>query len=237
MRLMRALATASGGLLLLTGCAGSDSAAGPTTSAGGRTPATTTSASATLPQSADLVARARKTFLTAPLARYQGRITRTGEVLSVDMTSDTLGNGTGSIDMGSAQGKAMVTVIGEKIYLAGDKRFWTSSAGAEAARTFRGKWIAAGASRSEFSDMADLLDRGELTENLFEDVRRGKVTVGRDGATWSVTNPAGTLVVDRASGRPVSLEVADGTSQASLRFTYPKGAITPPPRNKVVAID
>lgn len=235
MRATRSLvAVCTGGLLLLTACGGSDSGSSATPES--KPPATSASPSPTAPKASELAEDARKAFLAAPMARLKGTATQEGETLTLDVTTDAKGNGTGAVSMGAGEGTATIILLGKDVFVSGDPTFWTKNAGPEAAKMFKGKWIASSSTASDFAELTELLDRSKLTDGMFDDVLGGKVEAGADGKTWSLTDSSGTLVVDKASGRPLSLKGEDADGGGEFAFTYPAGAITAPPTAQIVKI-
>ncbi|MFN8075380.1 MAG: hypothetical protein U0Q15_08185 [Kineosporiaceae bacterium] len=238
---LRSLAALSAtSLLLLTACGGSDTEAGGTTtsassSATTSVAATTASPSPTGPKASDLVADAKKAFDSAPLARFAGSATEKGDTMTMDVTTDAKGNGSGAVSQGKAEGTARVTVIGKTLYISGDKTFWKVNLGDEAARALNGKWISAPAKSKDFAELEDFLDRKSFVDGVFGEVLGGKVTESPDGKTWIVSETDGVLVIDKASKRPLSLKGDAEGEKIDLKFSYPSGStIQAPPKNKIL---
>lgn len=183
-------------LLTATALAGCGSKDAGTTSSSSSSSSTTTAAAP--PAAATLFDQARTTALAAESAHIVGTVPDDGKAMTIDLAGTTDGTNQ-TLELGVGEGaKATILTVGGKYLLLGNQEFWTSQAGADAAKLLSDKFVNMPA--AEAKDLGDLTIKGLLTD-LFSDKEMkaalaapdSKVTKATyDGAAaYSVTDKTG----------------------------------------------
>jgi len=115
-----------------------------------------------------------------------------------------------------------LVVIGKVLYINGGSAFWSHFGGAAAAQLFKGKWLKAPASTSDFVSLAALTNLHQVFSKLL--VSHGKLA---KGATATVkgqkvvavtdTTKKGTLYV-ATTGKPYPVEILGTGAQGQIAF-------------------
>lgn len=141
------------------------------------TPGATSSTKAEAPKKADkpssgaLYKQARESALAAKSGHVKGTFTEKGEATTIDMAGAADGSNLQST-FTTSEGEFTLLAVGGKYWIKGNEKYWTSSAGADAAKAIGTKWFAVPA--EEAKDMADTNLKGLLTE-IFADEGMSKL--------------------------------------------------------------
>lgn len=202
--------------LALAGCGSSDS--GDTAGGSAGSPAKTTEAPKK-PSGAELVKQAKATALAAKSGRVVGSVTDEGKQMSIDLAG-TLDGTNQALTMGmGGEGEATILTVGGKNYMTGDTTFWTTQAGAEAAKMLDGKYVLVPA--AEAKEMGDMKLKGLLDEIFAEDMSALESANSKVEETTVDGQKAYTLS-DRVGGGGASMVVTADGKATLIKLTAPK---------------
>ncbi|MFC0551109.1 hypothetical protein ACFFHJ_09475 [Planotetraspora thailandica] len=236
-----AVAGAVSGLLaigLLSACQTADTSATSTASVAA-------SASAPSPAATGLAAlsskeafeQALKASGSAKSLHLRGAVKESDGTYKVDIKMVPGKGGAGYITINGQ--RLDLTVIGKTAYMKGDKAFWTSAAGKDAASLLVGKYIKMTSTQSDFKDLISMFELdGLLGEVAPSD---GATTLAEVDGTPAVAIKAedGSTVYVAAEGDPYILRVGgpDGGSQNMDFLDYGKAVtLKAPPAGDVIDI-
>jgi hypothetical protein len=178
-----AIVGAVSGLLaigLLSGCQGADSSASPTTtaSAAASTPASAvpspTSTGIAALSADEILAKAREASTSVKTVHLRGAFGEGDSTYEMDTKLVRGKGGTGHVKLGDL--RIDLTVIGKAAYLKGDKAFYTSVAGKEAASLLAGKYLKTSSTEPGFKDFVSLVNFNDMFDELLKPT--GTITVG-----------------------------------------------------------
>jgi hypothetical protein len=246
----RTLAVLAAPLLTATALAGCGSDDGGTTSSSSSSSSSSsTTTEAALPTAAKLFEQAKTTALAAESAHIVGSVNDDGKAMTIDLAGMTDGSNQ-ALEIGvGGDGKATILTVAGKYYLLGNDEFWTSQAGADAAKLLSGKYVNVPA--AEAKDFGDLTIKSLLTE-MFGDKEMqtalassdSKVTkTTEDGAAaYSITDKTGKdggeLVVS-ADGKATIFKIVgpdDDTGTLAFSEWNKVAKVAAPPASKVITL-
>ena len=169
----RTLGTTLAAFALLSGCGGAD--AEPDSKSG------TKSSTAAKP----LAGLSAKQILDKSLAagRTAGSVHYVGDVvsenLSLDIRTSIDGDAEGTVS-GDGAGTVELRRVGSRIYLKGDREFWTVSAGKNVAPLLVGKWFRDDVTDAQFGELGDLLSMDDFIDQLDEAGGTLTIVEGKD---------------------------------------------------------
>ncbi|GII28896.1 hypothetical protein [Planotetraspora mira] len=246
------LAAASGVLAigLLSGCQEADSAASATSTtpaavstspATGATPAPSPSSTGLAALSAaEIFKQAREASVSADSVHLRGTFTEDGDAMELDTTMVRGKGGTGHIAFG---GQSIdLTVIGKAAYVKGDKAFYTSTVGKDAAKMLGGNYLKMSAAQKGFDDLVGLVQFDKMFDAIFSDTSNTTVTVPTEiNGIPAITlqGADGSKAYVATEGEPYLLRISSPTDDSQhLDFLdYDKKAtLKAPPIGKVFDI-
>ena len=118
------------------------------------------------PSAKDLYAQARSAALSAKSARMTGTIEQSGEKIKINLAGTVNGSNQKVVLTIPEQGTLTLLTVKKKLYLKGDKTYWTKAANAKVAKAYAGKWVQVAASKA--TDFGDLTITTVLT-GMFKD--------------------------------------------------------------------
>jgi hypothetical protein len=180
---------------------------------------------------------ATKAFLAAETVHLKGDVVDGGDKISIDLRQTRSGDAVGTIGL---QGMRMtILTIGQNAYISGDKAFWTKSAGADAYRHFKGKYLKTKLSSADFEELALFSNRAEFAKQVLPtDAIGGKKKTVNGTAAFGFTDDQGGNFYVSLQGKPypVRLDGTDEGTTVALDFLdYDKPVnLTPPPPSKII---
>lgn len=200
---------------VLAGCSGPGSQQdgdGESTAAS-PTPSPTSVTSAAFPglTPEQILARSTAAARSAASFRVSGTFADRGDTYTMDMLMSTKGDATGKISTGG--GTLDLRVIGSRVYLRGDRKFWAASA-PEAADLLTKKWIKTSTKNADFEGFIEYTSPKTFFDQLL--VPAGSVTAVEgepvDGVPTvglldrGTTGDEGTILI-AAEGQPYPLRL------------------------------
>ena len=226
MRPTRVLLAVSAAALVAAGC-GDDSTSGTAAPATDRAATSSPAAAGDLASlsAEQILAKAKAAIKAADSVRLKGGGSSSGQSFQVDMRYSSDGKAIGTVS--NAGRTVELRRVGQVVYLKADAAFWSSTAGAQAAKVLGGKYLKAPltdqrvASLAAFTEKDAFVDEalkgsGTLSKGGTKDVR-GTPTIG---VVSKQADSGGTLYV-ATTGQPYPLQLvpsAGGTDRGSLDF-------------------
>jgi len=185
------------------------------------TPGTSTSPKAEAkkkPTSGALYKQTRESALGSKSGHITGSMTEDGEKTALDMAG-TVDGSNQQATFTTSDGEFTLLTVGGKNWIKGDAKYWTSSAGADAAKAIGAKWLAVPA--SEAKDMGDTNLKGLLTEIFAEEGMSKLESLTTEVAESTESGVATYVLTDKVGDTGELVVTADGKAQL-IKISGPK---------------
>ena len=224
MRPTRVLLAVSAAALLAAAC-GDDSTSGSGAPADSRAAAPSSSAAPSAAadgisalSATEILNRSQAAFKQADSVRLTGSGSSGSSKFGIDMRYSSDGKAIGTVT-NSGQ-KIELRRIGQTVYLKADQAFWTSTAGAEAAKILTGKYLKAPLSDARVKQLAGFTDKNSFADQVLtpsSSVTKGGTKTVHGVPAIGLVDKSGTgsaTLYIATTGQPVPLQLAPSAGSA-----------------------
>ncbi len=182
----------------------------------------------------EILSAATKAINGVNSVHVSGSLLSSGSPISLDLN---LVNGKGASGSMSEGGLSFKLIdVGGNVYINGSPTFWQHFGGSAAAQLFKGKWLKAPATNSNFASFAALTNLHQLLSAVLANhgsLAKGSTTSvhGQNVVALKDTSMGGTLYV-ATTGKPYPVEISkSGSSGGRMDFDHINQSVslTPPP--------
>ncbi|WP_353951616.1 hypothetical protein V6K52_18630 [Knoellia sp. S7-12] len=196
----------------LSACGGSDAPAKPGATASASTVAKKK------PTASALYQQSRDSALAAKSGHVKGSFTEDGESTAIDIAGSVDGANQ-QATISTPQGEVTMLTVGGKFWIKGDRKYWTESIDADAAKAIGAKWLVV--PPAEVKDMGDTTIKNLLTE-MYADASMSKLeSVATAVNESTVAGVPAYVLTDKIGGNGEIFMTADGKAQL-IKLVGPK---------------